>query len=52
MRYHSVSDIDECLEMTFSCDPASNCENTPGGYDCKCKEGYYKTKQGTCAGNK
>ena len=46
-----ISDIDECLQNTYTCDSASNCENTLGGYDCKCKEGYYKTSQGTCAGN-
>ena len=39
------------LENTYTCDSASNCENTLGGYDCRCKEGYYKTAQGTCAGN-
>ena len=31
-------DIDECAEGTDQCD--QECENTPGGYTCSCREGY------------
>ncbi|GIY11142.1 hemicentin-2 [Caerostris darwini] len=35
-------DIDECLEETHKCTGNSTCQNTPGGYFCKCKPGYKK----------
>ena len=43
------SDIDECLTNNSGCD--QTCVNTPGSFDCKCKEGYVLGDNGkTCAG--
>ena len=35
----SIADIDECSGNN-SCHVNANCTNKPGGYDCKCKNGY------------
>lgn len=42
----SCSDIDECLEPDLNlCDPRStNCVNTAGGFECKCKPGFKPTQ--------
>ena len=40
-------DIDECSEQLGSC--TQTCENTDGGYICKCEAGYTKMMDGaTC----
>ena len=34
-------DIDECALNVHDCDPAAyQCDNTPGSFDCICKDGY------------
>uniref|UniRef100_V9KWX4 EGF-containing fibulin-like extracellular matrix protein 2-like protein n=1 Tax=Callorhinchus milii TaxID=7868 RepID=V9KWX4_CALMI len=33
-------DVDECELDIHSCQPSQECVNTPGGFDCKCPEGY------------
>lgn len=37
-KHPGCEDIDECAEETDQCD--QECENTPGGYTCSCREGY------------
>ena len=37
-KHGGCEDIDECAEGTDQCD--QECENTPGGYTCSCREGY------------
>ena len=37
-KHPGCEDIDECAEGTDQCD--QECENTPGGYTCSCREGY------------
>ena len=32
------ADTDEC--KSSPCDANADCTNTPGSYDCKCKDGY------------
>uniref|UniRef100_A0A915PT69 EGF-like domain-containing protein n=1 Tax=Setaria digitata TaxID=48799 RepID=A0A915PT69_9BILA len=35
------SDIDECAENRYNCDPSNSiCVNTDGGYKCECAPGY------------
>ncbi len=34
------TDIDECTDGDFDCDPNADCENRPGGYDCNCRDGW------------
>ncbi len=36
----SPTDIDECSTNEHLCGENAVCENTPGSYRCKCKEGY------------
>ncbi|XP_070703561.1 adhesion G protein-coupled receptor E1-like [Pempheris klunzingeri] len=36
-------DIDECLKITESCGPHTNCNNTIGGYFCTCLTGFNAT---------
>uniref|UniRef100_UPI00398E7C74 EGF-containing fibulin-like extracellular matrix protein 2 n=1 Tax=Pristiophorus japonicus TaxID=55135 RepID=UPI00398E7C74 len=33
-------DVDECGLDIHECQPSQACVNTPGGYDCKCPDGY------------
>ncbi|XP_067831740.1 EGF-containing fibulin-like extracellular matrix protein 2a isoform X2 [Heptranchias perlo] len=33
-------DVDECELDIHSCQPSQACINTPGGYNCKCPDGY------------
>lgn len=33
-------DVDECAEKTADCDRRANCENTIGGYQCTCEDGF------------
>lgn len=33
-------DIDECLEGKHNCSKYAKCENSYGGYNCKCLVGY------------
>ncbi|XP_064597822.1 IgGFc-binding protein-like [Liolophura sinensis] len=40
IRFQCPPDIDECLENTYKCHPKAKCENTHGGYNCICEEGY------------
>lgn len=42
-------DLDECSKDN-GCDKGAYCENTVGGYNCVCKEGYKKTEDGSCEG--
>ena len=45
----SCVDIDECSSNSFTCDLDKLCENTIGGYECKCKSGFIKDKiSGVC----
>ena len=46
---HFYSDINECLD-TSTCDvDTTNCENTPGSFNCVCKEGYERDGE-NCVG--
>ena len=36
---NSCSDIDECNQGTHDCHIDANCDNTPGSFTCKCKQG-------------
>ena len=51
MRHFRVSDIDECLNQSYECDSTSYCVNSPGSYDCQCKQGYTKNAKNQCEGN-
>ena len=42
-------DIDECSTGNHSCHPDAICNNTDGGFDCTCKDGY-EGDGTTCAG--
>lgn len=43
------ADINECEDKTKCQEkPNSNCENTIGGYNCKCKSGYDEDKNNLC----
>ena len=33
-------DEDECTAETDDCDDNAKCENTEGGFNCECNEGY------------
>ena len=33
-------DIDECAAMQYQCSSVADCINTPGGYRCKCQNGF------------
>ena len=35
-----LSDIDECSYEAYVCHSNASCENTVGGYSCKCQEGF------------
>lgn len=36
----SCGDIDECADQTHICDANALCSNSPGGYECRCAEGF------------
>ncbi|XP_069501113.1 EGF-containing fibulin-like extracellular matrix protein 2 [Ambystoma mexicanum] len=38
----SCVDVDECLYDSHDCQPSQECINTPGGFHCKCPDGYRK----------
>ena len=44
MNWKSLVDTDECVN--FPCQHGATCVNTPGGFDCRCVEGW---KGPTCA---
>ena len=48
----TISDIDECFEETHNCSSVDNrkCNNTIGGYECICDNGYEENINGTCVG--
>ena len=52
VEYSLISDIDECADdATNNCDADKMlCENTVGGYECDCEDGYRLEENGTCAG--
>ena len=37
---YNPSDIDECVEGSFTCDVNRDCVNTNGSYICVCSPGY------------
>ena len=38
--YTYIDNIDECLEDKHNCSEYADCENTLGGFNCKCFKGY------------
>ena len=44
-----IIDINECTTGRAECDNNSVCENTNGGYNCKCNQGYTKMNE-RCVG--
>ncbi len=34
------TDVNECLEGEDNCDANAECNNTEGGYECTCREGF------------
>lgn len=42
--YHHVSlthvDTDECVQSGTPCHPGAQCNDTVGGFECQCKEGF------------
>ena len=44
------TDIDECADGVDDCSSNGTCDNTPGGFNCMCNQGY--TGNGViCIGN-
>ena len=39
-KVHVHADIDECLDGNHNCSEYADCENTHGGFNCKCYTGY------------
>ena len=37
----TISDIDECEIGKHNCHVNANCFDTPGSYECQCKEGFF-----------
>ena len=47
---HST-DIDECSEKLDNCTSVQICTDHMGSFECRCKEGYHPTENGTtCLG--
>ena len=36
----TCTDIDECSNTSYKCDPNANCNNTVGSHRCSCREGF------------
>lgn len=36
-------DIDECAQYSNICDPNAECVNRMGGFDCRCRSGFYRS---------
>ena len=36
----TITDIDECNESDYPCDPNANCTNIIGSFSCTCVTGY------------
>ena len=43
-------DIDECSTNSHNCDAKAVCNNTEGGYNCSCKDGFAGNGE-NCTGN-
>ena len=43
------SDVDECSDGSHDCADNAACTNTPGGFTCKCNEGFAGNGK-TCSG--
>ena len=41
-RFHHIyfTDFDECATNSDNCHDDATCMNSPGGYECKCNDGY------------
>ena len=43
------TDVDECADLPWICQPVGSCENTIGSYTCACPSGYQReTSTGKC----
>ena len=40
MLHYDSTDIDECTSGVHDCSDVAVCLNTPGSYNCSCREGY------------
>ncbi len=51
-NYSDMSDIDECLQGTHTCDRnLASCNNTEGSFECSCNNGFEGDGyEGTCIG--
>ena len=50
-RAPNSADVNECENSTlFTCEKFSNCNNTDGGFECICLEGYFENDNGFCEG--
>ena len=47
----NILDIDECSQDSNKCGSNGDCINTPGSYDCECRNGY-KNEGENCTGTK
>lgn len=43
---YKPADIDECKPLNNRCDNGQRCNNTEGGFECLCLEGYSKNRNG------
>ncbi|CAB0041655.1 unnamed protein product [Trichogramma brassicae] len=41
----SCVDVDECVERKEVCSPTEECENSQGGYSCRCKTGFRRDNE-------
>lgn len=44
------SDVDECSTGDHACQDHSTCEDTEGGYNCDCNEGFRRDGNQRCIG--